>query len=274
MKKFKCTKNSKLSTCILDFYGDGISYGTLMKLFRKKDIKLNGKRVGKDAEVFVGDEIEVYFDGNEKELKVLFKCDDLIALYKPKNITSEEFFDKVKEKYSTAKFVHRLDRNTDGIILFGLSDIGESELLKGFKERTFDKYYLAEVYGVPSKDKFTSNAYLIKDEKTSYVKVVGDKNLGGEKITTEFTVLKRGIETSVLEVKLITGKTHQIRAHLKYLGYPILGDGKYGTNEINKKFKLNRQRLTAYKTVLHFEKNSPLENLDGKVIEIENDFKI
>ena len=183
----------------------------------------------------------------------------------------EEFFDRVKSEYKEAGFIHRLDRNTDGIIFFSLNETAEKELIEGFKERYFEKYYLTEVYGKPKKEHERLEAYLVKDEKNSLVKVYGEKRENAEKIITEYTVKKAVGETAVLEVKLITGKTHQIRAHLSYENLFILGDGKYGRNDVNKKFNLKYQKLTAYKAVLHFSADKKLSYLDGKVFEIKTD---
>ena len=93
---------------------------------------------------------------------------------------------------------------------------------------------------------------------------------GSVKIITEYEVIKEKEETSILSVKLITGKTHQIRAHLAHIGHFIVGDGKYGDNKINKMLKQKRQNLTAYKTIFHFDKSSPLSELDGVEITLNN----
>lgn len=265
MKKFY-SQGGKLSAEIKNFYGDGINYSTIMKLLRKKQVKVNGVRTGKDTPTRKGDFIEAYFDGLKRELKIIYEDENLVVCYKKEGIASEDFYASVKEKYPTAGFIHRLDRNTDGIMVFSLNDMAERELLKGFKNRTFEKYYLAEVYGALKPEEATLTAYLKKDEERAEVKIFPKREKGSEKIITGYKTLKKGEETSLLEIRLITGKTHQIRAHMSFIGHFIIGDGKYGDERINRKFKKDKQSLTAYKIVFGFEKESPLSYLDGKEI--------
>ena len=263
----------KLSKELKNFYGDEINYSTIMKLFRKKDVKLNGKRVGGDIQTAPHDLIEAYFDGTVRPIREIYKDENVLVVYKPDGISSEEFFAKIQGAYKAAAFIHRLDRNTDGIMIFALSPAAETELLKGFKDRTFDKYYLAEVFGTPKADRATMTAYLKKDAEKALVKISDKPAPSYEKIVTEYEVLKRTAETAVLKVKLVTGKTHQIRAHLAFLNLPIIGDGKYGNEKINRKFKAKTQRLTAKSLTLHFDENSPLFYLDGKTFCCEEGVK-
>lgn len=266
MKTFYCEKDGKLSENMQAFYKNLATYGKIMSLIRKKDVKVNGARVSKDGRVSVGDKIEVYYDGEDKRtLTEIYKDEDVLAAYKPSGVTSEDFFDYVKSVYPSAEFIHRLDRNTDGIMIFALGKSAEEELLKGFKQRTFDKYYLAEVYGVPAPDAAVLTGYLKKDPEKAEVRVYRDKTAGAVEIKTAYKVLKKSGATSVLEVKLITGKTHQIRAHLASVGHFILGDGKYGKESVNRKYGFKSQRLTAYRLVLNFD-GGKLGRLDGKEI--------
>ncbi len=268
MKSFY-SQGGKLSAEIQKFYGDGVNYSTIMKIFRKKDVKVNGARTGKDIQTEKGDFIEVYFDGKKREIKEVYADENIVVCYKKEGITSEDFYSSVKEKYPSAGFIHRLDRNTDGIMVFSLNERAERELLEGFKKRTFEKYYLAEVYGDVKKDEETLTAYLKKDEEKAEVKIFSKPEKGAEKIITEYKKVKRGEETTLLEIKLVTGKTHQIRAHLAFIGHFLIGDGKYGDERINRKFKRDKQLLTAYKIILRFQKESPLSYLDGKEIIFE-----
>ena len=267
MKSFTAEKNRKVSEEISDFYG-GLPYSLLMKLFRKKDVKVNGVRVSGDVLVAKGDAIDVYYDGEGRReslpLKVLFADENLLALYKPKGIETGEFAGRVSLSYPTARPVHRLDRNTDGILLFALNDASEKELVKGFRDRSFGKFYLAEVYGRTEKDGETLHAWLRKDAENSLVRIYDRKAEGAVPITTVYKTIKRGSETSLLEVELVTGRTHQIRAHLAHVGHFVLGDGKYGKESVNRKFGAKVQRLTAYRVCLRFAKDSPLSYLDGK----------
>ena len=272
MKTFYST-GKKLLEEITEYYKGAVSYSFANKLLRKKDVKLNGVRVKTDQKTCVGDKIEVYYDGEDKRAdEVLFLDENVVVLYKPQGITSEDFFSLVKKKFSGAGFIHRLDRNTDGIMIFSLNEKAEEELLKGFKERSFEKYYLAEVYGEPKRNSERLESYLFKDAEKSEVIISDTPKKGYEKIITEYKVIKSNCGTTLLEVKLVTGKTHQIRAHLAHVGHFIIGDGKYGSEEINRKYHCKRQRLTAYKLVLKFSENSYLRYLDGKTFEVGKEF--
>ena len=269
MKTFY-SKGKKLSEEITEYYKGAVSYSFANKLLRKKDVKLNGVRVKTDQKTLVGDKIEVYYDGEDKRAdEVLFLDENVAVLYKPQGITSEDFYLLVKKKFNGAGFIHRLDRNTDGIMIFSLNEKAEEELLKGFKERTFEKYYLAEVYGEPKQSSERLEGYLFKDAEKSEVIISDTPKKGYEKIITEYKVIKSSGAVSLLEVKLVTGKTHQIRAHLAHVGHFIIGDGKYGSEEINRKYHAKRQKLTAYKLILKFSENSYLRYLDGKMFEIK-----
>lgn len=270
MKKFYSLGDNLIKE-ISRFYGDKITYGKIMKLLREKDVKVNGGRVNKDVKTQKGDEITVYYDGEDKkiEIKVLYKDDNILVAYKPKGVTSEDFYNAVKEKYESAIFTHRLDRNTDGITLFALNDIAYGELFDGLKNRTFDKRYTATVYGVMPKRKDRLTAYLKKDEKAAKVEISATPKKGYEKIITDYEVLSCDGETSVLRVGLITGKTHQIRAHLAFTGHFIIGDGKYGKEEMNRRYKAKYQLLTATEITLKFAGNSPLYYLNDKKFTIE-----
>ncbi len=271
MKSFIADKQIKLNKFLLDSYNGDLSYSVLQKLLRNKDIKVNGKRLSKDVMLNAGDKIDVYYDGAKKqlELKVLFNECGVLAVDKPCGITSIDFERQVKAVYESAVLVHRLDRNTSGILLFALDNTAEEELLKSFKNRSISKFYTAEVYGNVKKDSEVLTAYLVKDSESSLVKIYDTEVKGSELIKTGYNVVERRENSTLLTVELFTGKTHQIRAHLAHIGHFIIGDGKYGKNTINETFKAKTQRLTASKVIFNFEKDSSLYNLNGKTIELD-----
>lgn len=269
MKTFKVEKPIKLSKFLEEKYGAELPYSSYKKLLRNKDIKLNGKRINTELMLSIGDTIEVYFDGVKKPLAILYVDENILVLDKPCGITSEDYESLVKKEYPLAKLTHRLDRNTSGVIIFSLNDGAYSELLKAFKDRSIEKYYLAEVYGAFLKDNGVLTDYLIKDSEKSLVKVVKDEMPNSVKIVTEYSLVEKLSETSILSVKLITGKTHQIRAHLAHVGHAIIGDGKYGDFSANERAKEYTQNLTATSLTLHFPRGSTLFYLDGKTFNVK-----
>lgn len=277
MQNFIAERERKLVKLCLEQIED-ISYSEIMKLLREKDVKVNGKRVNKDILLSVGDKVEVYRKAKKeinssKKFVVRYKDENVIVIDKKSGFTSEEIFSSLEET-ENAKFIHRLDRNTAGIMIFALNTDSEKELLKGFKDRTFDKKYKALIFGKPKKDEDVLTAYLIKDENDKRV-FISDKALkGAVRIKTGYKVVKEYPNFSEIEVTLYTGKTHQIRAHMAYMGNPVIGDGKYGKNTDNKKFGVNRQQLLSYKLTLFFDKNSPLYYLNGKIFVSEEKFDI
>ncbi len=244
-----------------------------MKLLRGKDVKVNGKRVNVDCLCRKGDLIEVYVKEKPCALQTVYSDNNVAVLVKKQGISCEDFLARVKEFFPSAEAVHRLDVNTSGIMIFALNGVAKEELDYGFKNRTFKKYYLAEVYGVPKQPVALLTAYLKKDAEKSTVYVHDQKHMGDLEIKTKYELISSSGNTALLQVELITGRTHQIRAHLAHVGLPIIGDDKYGNREVNKKYGCYRQRLTSCKLVLYFNEKSPLYYLNGKVFETEGAIK-
>ncbi|MBE5853093.1 MAG: RluA family pseudouridine synthase [Lachnospiraceae bacterium] len=171
---------------------------------------------------------------------------------------------------------NRLDRNTSGLVLCGKSLQGSQVLSNVLKERTLDKFYLTYVQGKLCEE-IKHHAFLIKNDKTNKVHVYASKKEAeeklaeGQKLSEIITWIKpvaydKDYDITKLEIKLVTGKSHQIRAHLSYLGYPILGDTKYGYKETVKDLQIHvHQMLHAYKVC--FTEQFALDTLKGKTIE-------
>ena len=273
MKSFIAQKKEKLNKAVLRFYDGKLTYGEFIKLLRKKDISVCGKRVNADVTVDVGSEVKVYFDEAKTALKTkpvsyAYKDENVLVAVKPAKTDIYDFESGVKREYPAARLAHRLDTNTQGLVVFTLNPVAEKEAYNAFKERLIKKTYVAEVYGVFAPPSGTLTDYLVKDEASGTVKIYKTPKEGAVRIITEYETLETRGETSVLKVGLITGKTHQIRAHLAFYGHFIIGDGKYGVNEINKKFKAKYQRLTAAEITFNFGANSPLNYLNGKTVKM------
>ena len=272
MKDFIAEKNGKLSKLALMQITD-LSFSALMSALKKKDVKINGKRTDKDINLNVGDKVEIYYKPTEKQsFSVVFFDTNILVVNKYRGVSSEFIYEKVLKDFGEAYFIHRLDTNTAGLMIFALNSIAEKELLGGFKSHSFYKAYHARVKGVPKKQKEILTAYLFKNETSSVVTITDKKVKGSVLIKTGYKIIKKGEDFSDLLVTLFTGKTHQIRAHLAHIGHPVLGDGKYDDFSFNSKMKVKRQMLTATNLTLYFEENSPLYYLNGKSFTVSSGF--
>lgn len=255
-----------------------LKQGTLYKALRKKDIRINNIRISDNVSIRTNDEIKVFITdellcSSNINLDIIFEDTNILVVNKPCGIevTGENSLTTECQKYINGfvKPCHRLDRNTTGLVLFAKNEDSLNILLDKFKKHEIEKHYLATVYGIPKDKSKTLTAYLFKDNKKSLVYISDVPKKGYQKIVTSYTVINQISKenTSVLDVNLLTGRTHQIRAHLAHIGYPIIGDGKYGVNGINKKFKQKTQMLESYSLKFNFSSPSGvLEYLGGKII--------
>lgn len=224
-------------------------------LLREREIKVNGKRVDRDVPVCVGDKIAYYLSKKQEEkpaFYTVYEDENILVVDKLDGVNSEAVFADLQRK-GEYYFIHRLDRNTKGLLVFARTAKAEAALLSAFKTRTAQKMYHARCFGVPPKRQQLLTAYLKKDEGKALVRIYAKPTAGAEQILTEYRILSTTAETSLLEIYLHTGKTHQIRAHLAYIGCPIVGDMKYGITEKNKALSCTRQQLIAKQITFFFE---------------------
>ena len=292
-------ENQRLDRFLKKYFKNAtLSY--LYKLIRK-DVKVNGKRAAIETILALGDELSIYITEEEasayqekktishakKQFKIAYEDENVIIVEKPfgllvhgdktekKNTLANQVAGYLAEKgeYAPGKEktfvpspVNRLDRNTTGLVIFGKNNRALQSLNQMIRERGYvRKYYMTVVYG-EMKRNLQLKDKMEKDEKTNTVKVLDLESGEGKVMETIAKPLKTAKGYTLVEVELVTGRTHQIRAHLADAGFPVIGDVKYaikGQNKkIEQKYKLSTQLLHAYK--LCFDGGiAPLEYMKG-----------
>ncbi len=267
-------ENKKLSGVIALHYPT-LGKGRIRLLLKNKEILVDGKRVKEDLFIGKGTKVCLFTDLPERkyDIPTIYEDENLFIFNKPKGIETQGEYSVESYAQSlcqTAKAVHRLDVNTDGVIIVSKHEKAEIALIKAIKENKIHKSYLAVVYGKTEKQA-QLRAFLKKDAKNSKVKIYDKQVQGALSIITKYKTLFYGKDFSVVDVDLITGRTHQIRAQFAYIGHQILGDGKYGRGDINSRFSYKKQALTAYK--ITFDTDGELAYLKGKSFEIDCEIK-
>lgn len=245
MEKFeiKIKKNQKIRDFLLNY---GFSKPITNQIIKNKDIKFDGKRLCEDDMVFAGQTVVVFApEKPSARFSVIFEDENVIVLDKGCDIEVQGK-DSLESAIPGSIAVHRLDRNTTGVMIMAKNEEAAEALKQAFKDKTVQKTYVCEVFGKPNFKGEVQKAYLVKDANRSEVKIYPNFVQKSVLIETKFKTVKVGEQTSLVTAELLTGRTHQIRAQLAYLGFPIIGDGKYGKNEINRKFKEKYQKLHCF----------------------------
>ena len=277
------------------------------KMLRKKNITLNGKKADGTEKLKCGDEIRLFLSDETYEkfagkvqpkekfpmakLNIVYEDSNVIFINKPAGMLSQKsvpsdvslneyllgYLEKSgqwKQEESKAfrpSVCNRLDRNTSGLVICGKSMAGLQQMAALLKDRSLHKYYLCLVKGVMTESQHLEG-YLLKDENSNQVKIFQKETEGAAHIITEYEPLYTEGETTLLKVTLVTGKSHQIRAHLSSIGHPIIGDPKYGDRKVNAFFRethgIKNQMLHAWKLTFP-ELAEPLDNLSEKSFEAE-----
>lgn len=274
----KKEENKNIERILLSNYN--IDKNTLYKAFRKRDIKINGKRVSNNIVLKEGDIVEAYVNiKTTKVYDVVFENDYVLIINKKQGIS---VFDNAKKENSLIDIInsdfnsnyelcHRIDRNTGGLIIIS-KDINYTDLLKNaINNRVFKKIYKCIVWGNAEKLLGLHKAWHFKDSEKNIVYIYKEKKKYCKEISTEVVTASYNKEnnTTELEINLLTGRTHQIRAHLAFLGHFIIGDGKYGVNEVNRLFDYKYQMLWASRLIPDNLSALPKEMLPEKEISIE-----
>ena len=305
MKSFKISKNDA-NQRLDKFISKAVPNlpGSLMyKYIRTKRIKVNSKRAQISTRLNEGDAVDTYindeffsksehrydFSGASKNIDIIYEDENIILADKKAGLLchpdDKEYIDNLiarikrylyekgeydpdSENSFTPALVNRIDRNTGGIVIAAKNAQSLKILNAQMKERNLKKTYLCVVHGVMERKNGTLEGWLLKDEKKNKVKIYKQNVPGSKEIRTRYSVIENDYQNnlSLVEVDLLTGRTHQIRAHFASIGHPLLGDGKYGTNELNKKLGYKKQFLYSYKLKFELDENAGmLSYLNGKI---------
>lgn len=280
--------------------------GLMYKYIRLKRIKVNGKRAEISTRLQMGDLVEMYINDEffeaapdnydflraSTKLDIIYEDENIMLLDKKVGLLSHpdegeyvdtlitrverylyekgEYDPKAENSFAPA-LANRIDRNTGGIVIAAKNAESLRILNQKIKDRELSKIYLCVAHGYFDKKQATLNAYLKKDEKKNKVQIFDTPQPDAKQIKTRYKVLDEKDNLSLVRVELLTGRTHQIRAHLAHMGHPLLGDGKYGTNKLNKEKGYKKQCLYSYRLQFSFTTDAGILNyLNGRAFEAKD----
>lgn len=278
----------------------------LYKYIRIKRIKVNGKRAEISTRLQEGDIVDMYINDEffeaapqkydflkaSKNINIVYEDENIILCDKKAGVLchpddkeyTDTLINRIKrylyekgefnpdsESSFTPALVNRIDRNTGGIVIAAKNAESLRILNQKMKDRELHKFYLCIVHGIPKMKSGLLEGYLLKNEDKNIVKISKNRLNDSKEIRTKYYVLESKNDLSLIEVELLTGRTHQIRAHFASIGHPLLGDGKYGTNAQNKKYGYKKQCLYSYKLVFDFTSDAGiLEYLNKKEFKVND----
>ena len=284
----------------------GLPTSLMYKYIRTKKIKVNRARTEQKYMLVEGDEIQLFirdefFASPEEDRGALFRitpkldivyedgqimllnkrpgvlvhedtaaAENTLIMHVKAYLAQKGEYDPASEQSFAPSLCNRIDRNTGGIVIAAKTAEALRIMNEKIRNDELCKCYLCAVHGVPQKKQATLHGWLRKNSAENLVDVSDEKRAGYKEIITKYRVLKSSRNTSLLEVELVTGRTHQIRAHLSHIGHPLMGDGKYGVNRDDRAKGYKFQALYAYRLAFRFDDTDhALGYLDGKTFEID-----
>lgn len=280
----------------------GLPKTLMYKFLRTKHIKLNGKKAEISTRLQPGDRL-TFFISNEffvkddprlfmrakPEVRVVYEDENILLADKPSGLIVHEddgeavdtLINRVKhylvdkgeydpdgEASFAPALCNRIDRNTQGIVIVAKNAQSLRLLNECIKNRELHKFYLCLLKGVPQPKEAELTHFMRKDEKENKA-IVYDKPVpGGKTMITRYRVLRSYKKAALCEVELKTGRTHQIRAHMAYIGCPLVGDGKYSDNRLERTLGFESQALCSYKLIFDFKDSCALSYLNGRVFTV------
>ena len=276
----------------------------MYKAFRNKRIKVNGKRAEPDTRLAEGDVIELYINDEffpagaglprpkpprrKPPVTVIYEDENFAVLYKPAHLLCHsdrtgdanlvdafaaylqakgEYDPHAEQRFAPA-LCNRLDRGTEGLVLAAKTSAALRDLNGIIRDDLMKKEYLTITVGAPPAGRHI--AWLQHNEKTNKVRIHARAGDGYKQIITDVTVIRQAGPFALCRIGRVTGRTHQIRAHLAYLGHPVLGDSKYGNRKMNERTGLKTQALCAQRlTFGHIPPENSLHYLSGRVIKLD-----
>ncbi len=277
----------------------------MYKAFRNKRIKVNGKRAEPDTRLAEGDVIELYINDEffpagaalprpkpprrQPPVTVVYEDENFAVLYKPAHLLCHsdrtgdanlvdafaayleakgEYDPHAEQRFAPA-LCNRLDRGTEGLVLAAKTYAALRDLNAIIRDDEMKKEYLTITVGAPPAGRHI--AWLQHNEKTNKVRIHARAGEGYKQIITDVTVIRQAGPFALCRIGLVTGRTHQIRAHLAYLGHPVLGDSKYGNRKMNERTGLKTQALCAQRlTFGRIPPENSLHSLSGRVIKLDD----
>jgi len=252
----------------------------LRDALKKKDVRVNGARSGADATVRGGDELAIYLDDRwlAPAPEILFSDDKLIVAVKPQGLPvdvdrdgvgADTLLTRLQRRWPEARLCHRLDAATGGIVLAAADETVLQQALDAFRDHAgLEKEYRALALNRFNRPEGTLDAWLIKDARRGEVRVLHKNAPGAKPISTRYRVLgQRGNGLADLALEPVTGRTHQLRAHMADFGHPLLGDDRYGDREANRRYQC--ARLCLWHGKLTVTQDSPLVDYRGMTFQAD-----